>query len=287
MNASNHLTITICGDGGTGKSCLALRFVRSHWTNIYDPTIEDCYSITRKIDGQIYHISITDTAGQMEYRSLWAESNSHSDAFLFVYDITNQESLNALKEFNALVDRKIDAKLKYFKRKNQMLTGDANFQSQASSMEERNTPDRSVKVVVGNMCDLPHNRQVLAQTGENWARKNGCSFMEISAKENLNVEEVLELTVKKVVQARKRAASTREPEIENRKLNSNGKLTRFRSIERINSASSTISLEKPLQQYKRESIIEKGIQKMARWISWNIKNHQITDRNWRGCFQVH
>src|SRR5947199_8997483 len=57
-----------------GKSSITLRLVRSAWTHDYDPTIEDSYSVTRTIDGQTSHLSLTDTAGQEEYRSLWAAS---------------------------------------------------------------------------------------------------------------------------------------------------------------------------------------------------------------------
>ncbi|PTB77451.1 hypothetical protein M440DRAFT_1390765 [Trichoderma longibrachiatum ATCC 18648] len=45
------ISITICGDGGCGKSSITLRLVRSAWTSDYDPTIEDNYSVTRVIDG--------------------------------------------------------------------------------------------------------------------------------------------------------------------------------------------------------------------------------------------
>src|SRR3954454_9937083 len=98
------ITITICGDGGCGKSSITLRLVRSQWTHEYDPTIEDSYTLTRRIDGQTYHLSLTDTAGQEEYRGMWASSNLRSDAFLLVYDITSASSLEQLSYFNDLID---------------------------------------------------------------------------------------------------------------------------------------------------------------------------------------
>ncbi|CCD50705.1 similar to GTPase Ras2p [Botrytis cinerea T4] len=102
---SNRITITILGDGGVGKSALTLRLVKSQWTSDYDPTIEDSYTLTRRIDGQTYHLSITDTAGQEEYRGMWQSANGsmRSDAFLMVYDITRRESLDALDWFDELV----------------------------------------------------------------------------------------------------------------------------------------------------------------------------------------
>src|SRR6478609_7749258 len=70
------ISITICGDGGCGKSSITLRLVRSQWTSDYDPTIEDSYSVTRRIDGVTYHLSLTDTAGQEEYRGMWLPRTS-------------------------------------------------------------------------------------------------------------------------------------------------------------------------------------------------------------------
>ena len=105
------ISITICGDGGCGKSSITLRLVRSQWTSEYDPTIEDSYSVTRRIDGVVYHLALTDTAGQEEYRGMWAASNLGADAFLLVYDITQRDSLDALDYFNELIDMEAETRL--------------------------------------------------------------------------------------------------------------------------------------------------------------------------------
>ncbi|KAN0102067.1 ras domain containing protein [Hyaloscypha variabilis] len=177
-----RITITICGDGGCGKSSITLRLVRSQWTHEYDPTIEDSYSLTRRIDGQTYHLSLTDTAGQEEYRGMWASSNLRSDAFLLVYDITNAASLEVLQEFNDLIE--IEAETR----------GDAGG------------PVKPIKIVAGNKCDLQESRQVPAQVGLEWARKRGCGFMETSARNTVNIEETFALIVRRVVEARRIAA---------------------------------------------------------------------------------
>lgn len=107
---------------------------------------------------------LTDTAGQEEYRGLWAASNLRSDAFLLVYDITNANSLDVLDHYMEMID-----------------------------MEEENRIDNGkvppVKIVAGNKCDLQAARVVKAQTGLEWARKKGCGFMETSARDMVNIEE--------------------------------------------------------------------------------------------------
>ncbi|KAJ4312272.1 hypothetical protein N0V94_007538, partial [Neodidymelliopsis sp. IMI 364377] len=151
-----------------GKSSITLRLVRSEWTSDYDPTIEDSYSVTRAVDGHSYYLMLTDTAGQEEYRGLWAASNLQSDAFLLVYDITSAPSLPALDYFMEMIA----------------------MESEHRIDSHRPPP---VKIVAGNKCDLPAQRQIDAKTGLEWARKHGCGFMETSAREMVNIEETFAL----------------------------------------------------------------------------------------------
>jgi GTPase KRas protein len=143
---------------------LTLRLVRSQWTEEYDPTIEDSYSVTRSIDGRTFQLNLVDTAGQEEYRGLWAASNLKSDAFLLVYDITNAASLDALESFRDML-----------------------------AMEEDQRTDKGqvppVMIIAGNKCDLQHLRTVSSTKGLEWARSAGYGFMETSAREMVNVEE--------------------------------------------------------------------------------------------------
>ncbi|KAF2813963.1 ras-domain-containing protein [Mytilinidion resinicola] len=186
MDDNNRITITVCGDGGCGKSSITLRLVRSQWTHEYDPTIEDSYSVTRTIDGQTYMLMLTDTAGQEEYRGLWAASNLRSDAFLLVYDITNANSLDALDYFMDMIEMETEQRL-----------------------DEGRVPP--VKIVAGNKCDLQGARQIRSPQGLEWARKRRCGFMETSAREMVNIEETFALLVRRVVEARRLQATGGAP----------------------------------------------------------------------------
>jgi len=184
MDDSHRVTITVCGDGGCGKSSITLRLVRSQWTheyvlramcwwfrsrfltNIhrYDPTIEDSYSVTRTIDGTTYSLRLTDTAGQEEYRGLWSQANLKCDAFLLVYDITQSSSLEALDYFTQMIDIEREDRME----QNQILP---------------------VCIVAGNKCDLQNMRQIAARDGLDWSRQHNFGFMETSAREMVNIEE--------------------------------------------------------------------------------------------------
>lgn len=192
------ISITICGDGGCGKSSITLRLVRSQWTSEYDPTIEDSYSITRRIDGQTYHLSLTDTAGQEEYRGMWASSNLGADAFLLVYDITSASSLDALGYFNDLIDMEAETRLDNASR--------AQRAGLAPSHDSGTRTIPPVKIVAGNKCDLQESRDVPASMGLDWARRRGCGFMETSARLEVNIEETFALIVRRVVEGRRLAA---------------------------------------------------------------------------------
>ena len=116
------------------------------------------------IDGQSYYLSLTDTAGQEEYRGLWAASNLRSDAFLLVYDITNGNTLDGLHYFLEMIDMESDHR-----------------------HDSGAVPP--VKIVAGNKCDLKGGRVISSRQGLEWARAKGCGFMETSAREMVNIEE--------------------------------------------------------------------------------------------------
>ncbi|KAH7362145.1 ras small GTPase, ras subfamily [Plectosphaerella cucumerina] len=198
------ISITICGDGGCGKSSITLRLVRSQWTSEYDPTIEDSYSITRRIDGQTYHLSLTDTAGQEEYRGMWASSNLGADAFLLVYDITSNDSLESLQYFNDLIDMEAETRVDNAERARRAgLTPSYSQSAFGGGSGAKVVPP--VKIVAGNKCDLQESRQVPAAAGLEWARKRGCGFMETSARNEVNIEETFALIVRRVVEGRRLA----------------------------------------------------------------------------------
>ncbi|ODA75964.1 hypothetical protein RJ55_08605 [Drechmeria coniospora] len=196
------ISVTICGDGGCGKSSITLRLVRSQWTSEYDPTIEDSYSVTRRIDGTTYHLSLTDTAGQEEYRGMWASSNLGADAFLLVYDITSRDSLDALQYFDDLIDMEAETRLDNAERARRAGLNPVHANAGNASGSKTVPP---VKIVAGNKCDLQESRQVPAAQGLDWARRRGCGFMETSARLEVNVEETFALIVRRVVERRRLA----------------------------------------------------------------------------------
>ncbi|BFZ59283.1 hypothetical protein YB2330_000289 [Saitoella coloradoensis] len=186
VSTAESVKIVMLGDGGVGKSALTMSLIRSRFVDEYDPTIEDSYSTTRTIDGRNYTLDISDTAGQEEYRGLWASQHLNTaDAFILVYDITSHESLEALDYFDSLIVSAFD-------------------------VEGSKKP---VKIIVGNKCDLASDRRVTSEEGLGWARSRGAGFMESSAKLRVNVEETFALLVKRVVEAREGGGVRASPRV--------------------------------------------------------------------------
>ena len=138
---------------------------------------------------------------------MWASSNLRSDAFLLVYDITSSASLEQLGYFNDLIDMEAETRMDAFDRNaggggkgKKGGGGNGNVNGNGAFV-------KPIKIVAGNKCDLQESRQVPAQVGLEWARKRGCGFMETSARNTVNIEETFALIVRRVVEARRTAAS--------------------------------------------------------------------------------
>jgi small GTP-binding protein len=93
------------------------------------------------------------------------------NGILVVYDITNRQSFD-----------------------------DLNFWlNDIEKIANKNT----VKLLVGNKCDLEDKREVTFQEGKDFADNNGMKFIETSAKTNQNVDEAFEIVVDEVIKNNK------------------------------------------------------------------------------------
>lgn len=110
-------------------------------------------------------VEVLDAAGTEEYKSLREQWVRDGSAFVLIYSITSRASFNRLTKFWELV------------------------------MEVKGK-EQVVYFLVGNKCDLAGERMVTRAEGEGLARGMGCGFLEGSAKERRNVDEVFEGVVK-------------------------------------------------------------------------------------------
>ncbi|ORX68451.1 ras protein [Anaeromyces robustus] len=159
--------IVVVGGGGVGKSALTIQFIQSHFVDEYDPTIEDSYRKQCIIDDEVALLDVLDTAGQEEYSAMREQYMRTGEGFLCVYAIVSRNSFDEISTFYQQILRVKDK-------------------------------DYFPVIIIGNKCDLEHDRAVAANEGQELARQFGCRFMETSAKHKINVDEAFYALVREI-----------------------------------------------------------------------------------------
>lgn len=157
----------VVGGGGVGKSALTIQLIQSHFVDEYDPTIEDSYRKQCVVDDQVALLDVLDTAGQEEYSAMREQYMRTGEGFLLVYSITSRSSFEEVVAFHQQILRVKDR-------------------------------DSFPVVIVGNKCDLEGERQVSFEEGQELARQVGCTFVETSAKQRINVEDAFYQLVREI-----------------------------------------------------------------------------------------
>jgi len=172
--------VTVVGAGAVGKSALTVRFIAGNFVEKYDPTIEDSYRKQCAVDEQAVVLDIMDTAGQEEYSALRDQYMKTGQGFMLVYSITSRQSFEAATKLRTNIVR----------------------------MKE--SSDFPI-LLIGNKKDLEEERQVPESEGRELAEKFKVSFIETSAKTNINVNEAFAEIVRTI--GRFRAAHpTKKPQ---------------------------------------------------------------------------
>ena len=151
--------VLLIGDSGTGKSCLLIRFADDQFSDNYISTIGVDFKIkTITVEGKTVKMQVWDTAGQERFRTITASYYRGSNGIILVYDVTNRDSFDHVSYWMQEVDR--------------LAATDV------------------CRLIVGNKSDLTDKRVVSTQEGEALAQQYGISFLETSARDNTNVEEM-------------------------------------------------------------------------------------------------
>ena len=151
--------VLLIGDSGTGKSCLLIRFAEDIFSDNYISTIGVDFKIkTIDVDGKTVKMQVWDTAGQERFRTITASYYRGSNGIIIVYDVTDRESFDHVSFWMKEVDRLA-------------------------------TPD-VCRLLVGNKSDLTDKRVVTFEEGQSLANQHGVKFIETSARDNSNVEDL-------------------------------------------------------------------------------------------------
>jgi small GTP-binding protein len=152
--------LVLLGDMGTGKSSIAMRFVKGQFTEHQETTIGAAFMTeTVTIPGKKVKFEIWDTAGQERYHSLAPMYYRGSAAAIVVYDVTNLESFRRAKLW-------------------------------VKELREQQGSGPCVIILTGNKKDLQSERAIPLEEGMAYATDNDLVFFETSAKTAENVTEV-------------------------------------------------------------------------------------------------
>lgn len=164
------IKIVVLGAGGVGKSALTVQYVQKKFLTVYDPTIEDSYRKQQEVDGQQYMLDIMDTAGTEQFTAMRDLYMRSGEGFILVYSITSKATFDELPELRDQIIRVKDH-------------------------------DRCPLVLVGNKCDMEEDRAVQKKQGQALATTWGnTTFLETSARLEINVKEIFVTIVQQIIQ---------------------------------------------------------------------------------------
>ena len=148
-----RIKLIVIGDLGVGKTNLINIAVGKPFNENQASTYSHTYS--QKVINHMginYTLDLWDTIGQENLKTMNKLFYNNSKIVVFVYDITNLKSFQALKEWVNEINAQLGLK-------------------------------NIIMGVVGNKIDLFQNEEVSDELGENFAKSIGASFLQISAKE--------------------------------------------------------------------------------------------------------
>jgi Ras-related protein Rab-1A len=151
--------IILIGDSSVGKTNFLTQYVNERFTEEYNSTvgIEFKDKIIYINNKKKIRLQIWDTSGQERFKSLTKNYFRGCYAALFIYDVTNKNSFDNIKNWLELYNE----------------------------ISDKN----SEKILIGNKIDLK-NIAVQAEVAKEFAKNNHLKFFEISVKEKQNINSI-------------------------------------------------------------------------------------------------
>jgi Ras-related protein Rab-43 len=151
--------IVFVGDMGIGKTCVVQRFKNGTYIEKQGTTIGVDFTMkTLIIDGKRVKLQIWDTGGQERFRTITQSYYRSANGIILCYDITCRQSFESL----------------------------IRWMDDVSKFAVPNV----AKVLIATKADLADSRAVEHEEGDQLARTHNMAFMEVSSKNNYNIDNV-------------------------------------------------------------------------------------------------
>ena len=154
--------IITLGDSGVGKTSIINQYITGKYNDNISSTLGTNYGYKKLI---INHtqilLKLIDTYGQEKYKSLSKSYFKNADGVLFVFGLNDKGSFDKVKDW-----------IKYY--------------------NEECIIENVPKVLVGNKCDLEMDKELDQNIIKEFAEENKIQYIETSAKNNKNINELFE-----------------------------------------------------------------------------------------------
>ena len=151
--------ISLIGDSSTGKTSILLRFIDDYFTEDTKSTIGvDFKLVSLELEPKIFaKMQIWDTCGSERFKSLTSSFIKTCTAFILVFDLTRRSTFQ-------------------------------NIDHWINVIKENTSP--KFLILIGNKSDLKDERAIDKEIILDYCEKHLFNYMEISAKNNLNIEKM-------------------------------------------------------------------------------------------------
>ena len=151
--------MSLIGDSSTGKTSILLRFIDDYFTEDTKSTIGvDFKLVSFELEPKIYaKMQIWDTCGSERFKSLTSSFIKTCSAFILIFDLTRKNTFHNIDHWIQII--------------------------------KENTSPKFL-ILIGNKVDLIKERNIDKEIILDYCEKNLFNYMEISAKNNLNIEKL-------------------------------------------------------------------------------------------------
>ena len=163
MTSTKPLKFVMLGESKVGKTSIFTQYNEGKFDPDYKPTLSALFlrMVIKISDSNATTVDIWEAPGGKTYRSIAKIYYKETNAFLLVYDETDEDSFNELKNCWYELVKNLGC----------------------------------ILAVVANKCDLS-DKKVKEEDGKKFAESIGAQFFEISAKENIGISNMFEKIAK-------------------------------------------------------------------------------------------
>ncbi|KAG3068406.1 hypothetical protein JG687_00017336 [Phytophthora cactorum] len=180
--------LTVLGYPGVGKSSLTTCFVENRFVENYDPTIENTFHKTIRVRNAHFVTDIVDTAGMDEYANFSQAASVGVHGYVLVYSIGLRTSFEKLKLINEKLVNMLGSKPP------RVLVGSMSDLEKARQVTQSMLGGGREADGMGGV----YYREVTVEEGQTLASNWECPFVECSAKDNENINEVFTYLIKEI-----------------------------------------------------------------------------------------